>query len=717
LQGLVVVQGNRYAMVNPAFAAIFGVEPEELLRGSLAEIHDRFIHPDDQATVAGMTEDWLERGQVGRPFEYRLVRGDGAIRQLSCRSVGIVFEDAPAVLSSITDLTDQRRAEQIYRAVFEHSPEGLAVVQDGRLMVINPAHQQLHGVSADELMSLDVATVCRRFVHPDDLARALTHLAAWQHDGSLPEPYQLRIVRPDGEYRWVRFQATPIEYADHPAVLLAMSDLTERRRAEQAYEAIFESSVQGLMLTQDDRIVMANQAVSEISGYSREELLALSLRELTERFVHPEQQAEILPLVDTWATGLGPDRQAFRVRRRDGSDGAFTVQSSRLVYEGRPALLLAFTDLTDRWRAEEAYRSVFEHSLQGLTVVCDDHIVMANQAIVDLTGYTIDELVGSHAHVLMDRMVHPDDRAALFATLQEHRSRGTVGRERRDFRMVHKDGGVRHVSAQSSPITFGGKLAMLVAHVDLSDRWQAEEALRTLNADLEARVAARTAELERAARELETFSYSVSHDLRAPLRAIDGYTQAVLEDHGAALPAAAHADLDRVRNASRRMSELIDQLLGLAHVMRGELRRGPVDLSTLAREVAQELAGGEPSRCVVVSIAEGLRAQGDSALVRAVLSNLIANAWKFTRPRPAPRVEIGAVAGTDAFYVRDNGVGFDMSDSDRLFQAFQRLHPTSEFDGNGIGLATVARIVSRHGGRVWAEAAVGEGATFFFTLG
>jgi signal transduction histidine kinase len=165
------------------------------------------------------------------------------------------------------------------------------------------------------------------------------------------------------------------------------------------------------------------------------------------------------------------------------------------------------------------------------------------------------------------------------------------------------------------------------------------------------------------------------------------------------------------------MAELIDHLLGLSRVMCDELRRVPVDLSALAREVAHELASGEPARRVEVIVADGLRAHGDAALLRAVLANLLANAWKFTAPQPHPRVEVGAVAGDHgAFYVRDNGVGFDMRDAPRLFRAFQRLHPASEFDGTGIGLATVARVIARHGGRVWAEAAVGRGATFFFSI-
>jgi PAS domain S-box-containing protein len=640
------------------------------------------------------------------------------VRQISCRSVGVLFEGSPAVLVAVSDLTEQRRAEQIYRAVFEHSPEGLAVIQQDRPVLINPAHAALLGTTAEAFAALSLDEIAERFVHRDDRDRFRRYREEWGRNGVLPEPYEMRFTRSDGEERLVRCLATAIEFDGRPAALIAATDLTERRRAEEAYEAIFQHSIQGLMLTQDDRIIMVNPAVSEISGFTREELLATPLRELSERFVHPDQQSDILPLVDTWvATGLAPDRQAFRIRRRDGTDAAFAVQSSRLLHDGKPAMLLAFTDLTERWRAEEAYRSVFEHSLQGLTVVCDDHIVMANQAIVYLTGYPLEELVGVHAHVLMDRLLHPDDRENLFASLQDHRAQGGVGRGRREFRLLRKDGTVRHVLAQSSPISFGGKPAMLVAHVDLTERWQAEAALRLLNSELEARVAERTADLEAAARELETFSYSVSHDLRAPLRAIDGYTQGVLADHGAALPAAARADLERVRGATHRMGELIDQLLGLSHVMRRELRRGPVDLSGLAREVAQELAGGDPSRAVAVHISDGLHAEGDAPLLRAVLANLLANAWKFTRPRAEPRVEVGAVAGTPgAFYVRDNGVGFDMRNADQLFQAFQRLHPTSEFDGNGIGLATVSRIISRHGGRVWAEAAVGEGAIFFFSL-
>ncbi|HEX2182907.1 MAG TPA: CHASE domain-containing protein, partial [Rubrobacteraceae bacterium] len=224
-------------------------------------------------------------------------------------------------------------------------------------------------------------------------------------------------------------------------------------------------------------------------------------------------------------------------------------------------------------------------------------------------------------------------------------------------------------------------------------------------------------ELEGANRELEAFSYSVSHDLRAPLRSIEGFSQILLEDHARGLDEEARGYLGRVRAASRRMSTLIDDLLDLSRVSRGPLRREVIDLSAIAREVAAELRKSRPEREVEFVIAGGLTATGDPRLLAVALGNLLGNAFKFTEKRPRAVVEFGATGdGRGAYYVRDNGVGFDMAYADKLFGAFQRLHPPEHFEGTGIGLATVQRIVHRHGGRVWAEGEVGEGATFFFTL-
>jgi signal transduction histidine kinase len=244
-----------------------------------------------------------------------------------------------------------------------------------------------------------------------------------------------------------------------------------------------------------------------------------------------------------------------------------------------------------------------------------------------------------------------------------------------------------------------------------------DEVLR-LNAELEQRVAERTAQLEYTNKELEAFCYSVSHDLRAPLRSIDGFSQALVEDFASQVPDEGQRYLSRIRAATQRMAQLIEDLLNLSRVSRGELQLQDIDVAEIARQVAAELQQREPGRRVELSVWDGMQARADPRLLRAALENLIGNAWKFTARCDAPRIEVGALAdgGRSTFFVRDNGAGFDMAYADKLFGAFQRLHSVNEYAGTGIGLATVQRIVHRHGGRIWADAKPGKGAVFFFTL-
>ena len=244
---------------------------------------------------------------------------------------------------------------------------------------------------------------------------------------------------------------------------------------------------------------------------------------------------------------------------------------------------------------------------------------------------------------------------------------------------------------------------------------EANQSLRSLNAELsKAKEAA-----EAANQELEAFSYSVAHDLRAPLRAVDGFSRALLEDCAEALDATGKNHLQRVRNAAQRMAQLIDDLLRLSRVGRADLKPAPVDLSRLAETVSGELQRADPARKVQVVIAPGVVAPGDAHLLRVALENLIGNAWKFTSKVPSARVEFGVDQrdGQPVYFVRDNGAGFDQAYAGRLFAPFQRLHHESEFPGTGIGLATVQRIVRRHGGKIWAEGKVGEGATILWTMG
>lgn len=253
--------------------------------------------------------------------------------------------------------------------------------------------------------------------------------------------------------------------------------------------------------------------------------------------------------------------------------------------------------------------------------------------------------------------------------------------------------------------------------IDVTAQKIAELEILRLNAELERRVAERTAQLQATNRELEAFCYSVSHDLRAPLRSIRGFNEVLLERYSSKLDARGQEFLRRACESSHYMDDLIDDLLKLSRVSRSELLHQNVDLSVLVKVIADELKSAEPARSVEFRIADSLRAHGDERLLRIVLENLLRNAWKFTSKRPNATIEFGSISTPDpTFFVRDNGAGFDPAFTNRLFGVFQRLHSSSEFAGTGVGLATVQRIVNRHGGRVWGDGSVDHGATFYFSL-
>lgn len=383
--------------------------------------------------------------------------------------------------------------------------------------------------------------------------------------------------------------------------------------------------------------------------------------------------------------------------------------------------------MSESWRRSELrFHSAMEYSAAGIALLDRaGGIVEANPALEALFDAAPDSLTGTPlASKFLNSDVHWDR--------ERDRRVATDGAYRTTRRLQRDDGDIRQLLLVFSPVPGDADsgAAWLVQAEDITDRLRAEDQVRAMNRLLEARVAQRTRELTQANREMESFAYSVSHDLRAPLRSVEGFARVLGERHAAAMDEDGRGYLARIRNAARRMDALIDALLKMSRISREELRFVELDISRIAGEVIAELRQAEPDRDVEVWIEAGLRAAGDAALVRNLLQNLVGNAWKFTRESSAARIEFGGIptaAAIDAegdgeeerlhgFFVRDNGAGFESEYAGKLFRPFKRLHEADRFAGHGIGLATVKRIVERHGGSIEAEGQPGQGATFRFTL-
>jgi PAS domain S-box-containing protein len=463
----------------------------------------------------------------------------------------------------------------------------------------------------------------------------------------------------------------------------------------------------------DGRLLLVNSELERLFGYPPGDLSGRPVEVLVpERFRprHPAHRGAYLRDPRTRPMASGPRLYG---RRLDGSQFPAEISLTAADPGGQPLVLLAVRDITDRLQADEQrfrLAAVVESCSEAVVGTAPEGIVTSwNGAAQAMYGYPPEAILGQPLSLLA-----PPDLAEEDAELLRVVNRG--GRvTRRDTRRLHADGHELDVSITMAPVHDGsGALvgAATLTH-DITERKRGEAAL----------TAAKEA-AESARRELETFSYSVAHDLRAPVRALNGLSRVLLEDADG-LDEGARDYLGRIHASAQHMGRLIESLLMLATVTRRDLASQSVDLSALARATVQRLREAEPGRQVRIEIDDGLRVAGDGRLLGIVVENLIGNAWKFTRNTPRAWIRFGCGAPGQAppgqpgavFVVRDNGAGFDAASASKLFGAFQRLHTAREFEGTGIGLVTVQRIVQRHGGRVWAHGEVGQGASFHFTLG
>jgi len=628
--------------------------------------------------------------------------------------------------------------------------------REGRVVSWNAGAERAKGYKAEEIIGRSFAV----FYPPEDVAagipamelRRATEEGRWEGNGWR--------VRADGSRFWANVLITALK--DGEGNLRGFSkltrDITERKQAEEALlkagalqSAIFNSANFSSIATDAKGIIQIfNVGAERMLGYTAAEVVnkitpadISDPREIIARAeaLSLERGTPITPgfeaLVFKASRGI-EDIYELTYVRKDGSrfPAVVSVTALRDAQDIIIGYLLIGTDNTARRQADEALRkneaqleTIIENLDEGV-VVSDlkGELLHANHAALELYGQE------SYGRVSLDKKrpqlgqftdalelsgvygtVLPKGEWPLARILRGEKLRGVEVRIRRvdtDWHRVFSYGGTLVQDASGQP------LMAVVTISDITERRRAADVIYQLNTDLERRVVERTAQLQTANSELEAFCYSVSHDLRAPLRSLDGFSLALLEDYADKLDAQGQKYLSRIRAGSQRMGQLIDDLLNLSRVSRGETSRESVDLSKMAHEVVEELQASAPLRQAEFVIAENLVAETDPRLLRIVLTNLFGNAWKFTTKQPHPRIEFGCSGanGDAEYFMRDNGAGFDQEYSSKLFGVFQRLHAVADFPGTGIGLATVQRIIHRQGGRVWAEGKVEQGATFHFTL-
>jgi PAS domain S-box-containing protein len=786
---------------NAATLKLLGYAPGEFVQHRLCE-----FSPDPLDSI-------LESFRAGRNFDRRelhLRAADGAIKTV-LMDASVLCDDAGQFLHArcfTHDITERKAAERAlhqseakFRTLFEKSLDAIGVSRRGVHVFANPAYLNLFGYEhPDQILGRPVIDL----LAPSSRSEVAARIERRARGETVPTQYEARGLRADGtEFDFeVNVSLFELDGAQHTLVILR--DITERKehqrqllaraRQQEIVAAIGQKAVAGSLtsLFQHAAAMIRQTLDVDTAGIfqvlpgGREMILSAgdgwsqnvvgaatcdaTLRSypgyvlsakgpVVAKKLGADQRFAALPLLANKACALASsihigDRLygvlgVFHRAPRSFSDNdAHFIQAASYVLAAAIERQKADAGLRER---ELFLRTVIDAN-PNIILVKDRNgvILLANHALANTYGLNIKEIVGlSHLELHRRLGMNQDEVLQWLADDRE------VIDEQKPVSLVesftHRDGTLHWYSARKLPLTLAdNRPCVLIISVDISEQKSAEERIRRLNTELEVRVTERTAALAQANKELEAFSYSISHDLRSPLRAIDGFTLIIREDHGPTLPPEVLRLLDLVSGNAAKMAQLIDDLLRFARAARGDIETLPVDMGALAQSVIHDMEVLEPPtpkpsdpvprRPYQIVLGDLPDAVGDPAMLRQVFVNLVSNAIKFTRPakhrsarahsadaEPESRqagiganaqIEIGASgdANENTYYVRDNGVGFDAKYSHKLFQVFQRLHRTEDYDGTGVGLAIVQRIIQRHGGRVWADGKPNEGATFYFTL-
>ncbi|MFN7759800.1 MAG: PAS domain-containing protein [Pseudanabaena sp.] len=725
------------------YATMLGYDPTTFQETNAKWIER--LHPDDREQTAKVYQDYVAGILPEYKVEFRQLTCDGEWKWILSLGRIVSWDDQGnplRMMGTHTDISDRKQAEA-ERLIAEQVSQELSLLEnifdtllagywDWDLQTneeyLSPKFKKMFGYEDDELPNSP--ETWQHLIFDEDLAKVLDCFERHvQTHGEVPFCNEVRYRHKDGSTVWVICSGQVITWDENNQPLRMIGchvDISDRKQSEEKIrksDAHLKTAQRIGKLGSwefdpySEQIIWSDE-VFHIFG--RDPAMGMpSFAEVQEQ-IHPDDREHHQQVLQTAAATVQPYDLEIRFYRCDGSLGYFQARGEPIVstVTGQLTHLIGTVlDITDRKQAEVELQTLSDRLTlalkSGAIAIWDwnvpDNILVWDDRMYELYGITSTQFTSVYEAWVSS--LHPDDRASGESAIQQALA-GTKDYDL-EFRVIHPDGTIRFLKAyalvQRDPQ--GNPLRMIGINLDITDRKQAEAKLMHI-----------TMQLAASNRELEAFAYSVSHDLRSPLRAIDGFSKALLEDYGDKFDDEGKNYFDRIRVNVSRMGMLIEDLLRLSRVSRSEMQYAKVNLSALVTEQLAELQTTEPERQVECVIAPNVSVQADITLMRMVISNLIQNAWKFTSHHPSARIEFGVNPseseqdGRSTYFVRDDGAGFDMNYANMLFGVFQRLHNTNEFVGTGIGLATVQRIIHRHGGRVWAEGAVEKGATVYFTI-